>query len=246
MDVFFKILDEYEIKTGVGFPEDATISLENIKFAYDGMEENVLENFSCEFQNGKKYFIAGKSGEGKSTLIKLLLGILEPQEGLVLFGNIPVTEIDSHSLLENMGAVMQENMFFNLSIRENLELVAPKASEDDLIFALKAACLYDFIEELPQKLDTIIGEQGIKLSGGQKQRLAIARLILHYPQIVILDEATSALDSVVESKIFDNLNEIFKDKTMIVISHKPLINFRADKAFGVFFAPEQHAGCGKI
>ena len=126
---------------------------------------------------------------------------------------------------------MQENMFFNLSIRENLQLIAPEASEEDLISALKAACLYDFVDSLPQKIDTVIGERGVKLSGGQKQRLAIARLILHNPQISILDEATSALDSIVESEILDNLSKIFGDRTMIVISHKPLVNFKKDETY---------------
>ena len=130
-----------------------------------------------------------------------------------------------------MGTVMQENMFFNLSIRENLQLIAPEASEEDLISALKAACLYDFVDSLPQKIDTVIGERGVKLSGGQKQRLAIARLILHNPQIIILDEATSALDSIVESDILYNLSDIFEGKTMIVISHKPLANYSADITF---------------
>ena len=126
---------------------------------------------------------------------------------------------------------MQENMFFNLSIRENLQLIAPEASEEDLISALKAACLYDFVDSLPQKIDTVIGERGVKLSGGQKQRLAIARLILHNSQIIILDEATSALDSIVESEILDNLSNIFSDRTMIVISHKPLVNFKKDATY---------------
>ena len=126
---------------------------------------------------------------------------------------------------------MQDNMFFNLSIRENLELIAPEASGEEIIAALKAAALYDFVESLPDQMDTLIGERGIKLSGGQKQRLAIARLILQNPQIVILDEATSALDSIVESEIMDNLSEIFKGRTMIVISHKPLVNFRQDETY---------------
>ena len=126
---------------------------------------------------------------------------------------------------------MQENMFFNLSIRENLLLIAPDASEADLIAALDAAHLYEFVDSLPQKIDTIIGERGVKLSGGQKQRLAIARLILHNPQIVIMDEATSALDSIVESEILDNMNKVFKDRTMIVISHKPLAKFTQDETY---------------
>lgn len=230
-DRLFKILDEAEPSKGEDCPEDATICLENVDFAYTEDGGKVLEQVSCEFAHGKKYLLIGKSGEGKSTLIKLLLGLNKPQAGQLLFENTEISEIDSHSLLTNVGTVMQENMFFNLSIRENLQLIAPEASEDDLISALKAACLYDFVDSLPQKIDTVIGERGVKLSGGQKQRLAIARLILHNPQVIILDEATSALDSIVESEILDNLSQIFGDRTMIVISHKPLVNFKKDESY---------------
>ena len=230
-DRLFKILDEAEPSKGEDCPEDATICLENVDFAYTEESGKVLEQVSCMFAHGKKYLLIGKSGEGKSTLIKLLLGLNKPQAGQLLFENTEIPEIDSHSLLKNVGTVMQENMFFNLSIRENLQLIAPEASEEDLISALKAACLYDFVDSLPQKIDTVIGERGVKLSGGQKQRLAIARLILHDPQIIILDEATSALDSIVESEILDNLSKIFGDITMIVISHKPLVNFKKDETY---------------
>ena len=229
----FKILDEPERQKGQDYPQNATIYLQNVGFAYDGTESTVLENVSCEFENGKRYLLVGKSGEGKSTLIKLLLGKEQPQCGQILFGEIPADKINSQNLLKNVGAVMQENMFFNLSIRENLGLIAPNAKEEDIIDALKAACLFDFVDSLPQKLDTVIGERGVKLSGGQKQRLAIARLILHNPQIVILDEATSALDSIVESEILDNLDEIFIDKTLIVISHKPLVRLKQDGTYFV-------------
>ena len=230
-DRLFKILDEPEPNNGVDCPENATICLENVDFAYTEDGGKVLEQVSCEFAHGKKYLLIGKSGEGKSTLIKLLLGLNKPQAGQLLFENTEISEIDSHSLLTNVGTVMQENMFFNLSIRENLQLIAPEASEEDLISALKVACLYDFVDSLPQKIDTVIGERGVKLSGGQKQRLAIARLILHNPQIIILDEATSALDSIVESEILDNLSKIFGDRTMIVISHKQLVNFKKDETY---------------
>ena len=232
-DRLFKILDEPEPKKGADYPENATIYLKNVDFSYSEGGSKVFEQVSCELVNGKKYLLVGKSGEGKSTLIKLLLGLNKPQKGQLFFENTEISEIDSHSLLKNVGTVMQENIFFNLSISENLQLIAPEASEENLISALKAACLYDFVDSLPQKIDTVIGERGVKLSGGQKQRLAIARLILHNPQIIILDEATSALDSIVESKILDNLSDIFSGRTMIVISHKPLINYSADIVFTI-------------
>jgi len=236
-DRLFKIFEECEPANGMDCPENATIRLIDVDFAYEETANKVLEEVSCTFKCGKKYLLAGKSGEGKSTLIKVLLGIQKQQKGQVLLGDMEITDIDSHSLLKYVGAVMQENTFFNLSIRENLQLISPEATEEDLVFALKAACLYDFVDSLPQKIDTIIGERGVKLSGGQKQRLAIARIILHDPQIVILDEATSALDSIVESEIFSNLSEIFSDKTMIVISHKSLVNFKND---GILLLQDKH------
>ena len=132
-----------------------------------------------------------------------------------------------------MTAAMQENQFFNLSIRENLLMIAPEAADEQIDFACKSAEIFDFINSLPNGYDTIIGERGIKLSGGQKQRLAIARLILHNPNIVILDEATSSLDTVTETKILTNLNEIFKNKTLIVISHKPALQISFDEIISV-------------
>ena len=227
----FKILEEAEMKKQEDYPQNAEIVFQNIGYTYGNTEKYVLENATCKFECSKKYLLIGRSGEGKSTLVKILLGINRPQKGKVLFNTISGDQIDSRKLLKNVGAVMQDSMFFNLSIRENLELIAPEASEADMTAALKAAALYDFVESLPDKLDTVIGERGVKLSGGQKQRLGIARLILQNPQIIILDEATSALDSIVESKIMDNLSELFRDRTMIVISHKPLANFRQDETY---------------
>ena len=232
-DRLFRILDEPESSPKQAFPKNAVIELQDLGFAYDTSNISVLANASCKFEYGKKYLLIGKSGEGKSTLIKLLLGLIHTQSGQILFSGIPAVEINSRELQKNIGVVMQDNTFFNMSIRDNLVLIAPEASEEDMIAALKAASLYDFVESLPEQLDTIIGERGIKLSGGQKQRLAIARLLLHDPQIVLLDEATSALDSVTEHKIMKQLTEHFRNRTMIVISHKPLVDFHADETFVV-------------
>ncbi len=227
----FKILDESYEKRKKKYPEKANLLLENVYFKYDSLDSYVLQDVSCGFEYGKKYLIIGKSGEGKSTLIKLLLGIVKEDQGKIVIGDDLISDIDRQSLLKNMGAVMQENIFFNLSIRENLALVKENCTEEDIVGALKNACLYEFVEGLPDKLDTVIGERGIKLSGGQKQRLAIARIMLHNPKIVILDEVTSAIDSVTESKIIRNLNTFFNGNTMIVISHKPVAELQHDVTY---------------
>lgn len=228
-DRLFNILDTPLKSSGKECPSCPSFDLENVCYSYPNTDTTVFTDINCTFQYGKKYLLKGESGSGKTTLIKLLLGILQPETGRVLLNNIPSKDIISQSLFQSIGVVMQDNTFFNFSIRENLLLVAPDAKEEDLVNALTASVLDEFVDSLPQKLDTIIGEQGIKLSGGQKQRLAIARLILQDPQILILDEATSALDSIVEERIINNLNMLFKDRTIVFISHKPLTNYKPDQ-----------------
>ncbi|MCI9142903.1 MAG: ABC transporter ATP-binding protein [Lachnospiraceae bacterium] len=227
-DRLFEILEEEYVERGKQWPVNPNITFKNVDFAYAATDHSVLSDFCCEFEYGKKYLIVGKSGEGKSTLVKLLLKINKVQAGDILIGDIPIENIDTQSLLHSIGTVMQENTFFNLSIYENLQLIAPQASREDFHRALEMAGLDDFVDSLPQKMDTVIGERGIKLSGGQKQRLAIARMILHNPRVIILDEATSALDSATESRILDNLQRLFEGRTMIVISHKPLTNYQSE------------------
>lgn len=232
-DRMFAILEEQQSKRSIGCPTAPDIVLEGVTFSYETSRQNIFDAADFSFEWGKKYLLIGKSGEGKSTLIKLILGMIQPQAGEMMLHQVPIKDIDPKSLLQQVGTVMQDNAFFNLTIRENLLLVAPEAADADLMQVLRTACLDEFIESLPQKLDTIIGERGIKLSGGQKQRLAIARLLLHHPQIVILDEATSALDSVVEGRIMENLNRCFAGHTMIVISHKPLMGYMYDAVVGI-------------
>lgn len=213
--------------------ENLDLSIEHVTFSYGNHLPSVLLDISYKFSYGKNYLIIGKSGEGKSTLIKLILCMVTPDKGVIRLGNQEISNIEQQSLFQTLTAVMQENQFFNLSIRENLLLTDPEGAEEQLDFACKAAEILDFIKSLPDGYNTLIGERGIKLSGGQKQRLAIARLILHNPNIVILDEATSSLDAVTETKILTNLNNIFKDKTLIVISHKPALQIDFDEVISV-------------
>lgn len=209
------------------------IKISDLTFSYNENLPCILSNVSYEFEHGKKYLIVGKSGEGKSTLIKLLLCLNSPNDGSIRLGETDLRVIDQQSLFTNLTAVMQENNFFNLSIRDNFQMVVPEATEEQIDSACKSADIYDFIMSLPDKYETIIGERGIKLSGGQKQRLAIARLILHAPQIAIFDEATSSLDAITETNILNNLNDIFAAKTLIFISHKPALQIKFDEVLRI-------------
>lgn len=205
------------------------IGLKNVSFSYGEGLPCVLNNVSYNFKYGKKYLVVGKSGEGKSTLIKLLLSLIKPIDGKIQINDIDFESIKKQNIFKGIGTVMQENQFFNLSIKDNLKLIAPDATDDEIREAAKIALIDEFMELLPEKYDSVIGERGIKLSGGQKQRLAIARMILHKPQVAILDEATSSLDAVTERQILSNLNDFFKGKTLIIISHKPALEIKFDK-----------------
>ncbi len=227
-DRLFAIFEEPEYVEGKAFPDEADIMLDEVSFAYDTTGRSVLTDICCTFEYGKKYLITGKSGAGKSTLAGVLLGFYKPKGGRLLAGDVPYGEIDGRSRMKHVGAVKQDNVFFNLSVRENLTFVRPDATDSELYSVLRAVSLEEFIESLPMKLDTIIGERGVKLSGGQKQRLVVARLMLHAPQTVILDEPSSSLDSISESEVFDGLYDCFGDCTMIVISHKPLAGYKHD------------------
>lgn len=230
--LFHELEYEDRIKEIIG-DDNLDVSIENLTFSYQTALPDVLTNVSYKFSYGKKYLLIGKSGEGKSTLIKLLLCMALPNQGVIRLSNKDLRIIKQPCLFRKLTAVMQENQFFNMSIRDNLLLIAPEATNDQIDFACETADIYDYIQSLPYGYDTIIGERGIKLSGGQKQRLAIARLILHNPKIAILDEATSSLDAITEKKILCGLNELFKNRTLIVISHKPALHIDFDEIISV-------------
>ncbi len=222
-DRLLDVFENEETKKDTLIIDNFDIELDKLNFTYGENLPYVLTDISYNFKYGKRFLIIGMSGEGKSTLIKLILCMQYPNSGVIKLGNIDIKSINQQSLFKKLTAVMQENQFFNLSIRENLLMIAPDATDEEIGSSCEKACISEFINSLPDGYDTLIGERGIKLSGGQKQRLAIARLILHQPEIAILDEATSSLDAVTETQILFNLNELFKGKTLIVISHKPAL-----------------------
>jgi ATP-binding cassette subfamily B protein len=195
------------------------IEMGDISFAYD-MGQNVLEGFTLRIPAGQKVGIVGLSGAGKSTLTKLLLRFNDVTEGAVRIDGIDVRDVTQTDLRRQVAYVPQEPLLFHATIKENVLLSNPKASDADIRRALKQSHALPFVEKLPDGIDSIVGERGVKLSGGQKQRVAIARAVLRSSPIIILDEATSALDSESEQIIKDSFAEILKNKTAIVIAHR--------------------------
>ncbi len=197
------------------------IKVDGLSFSYG--ENNIIKDCSFNVKSGDSLAIVGESGCGKTTLIKNLLGMLTPQQGTIYYSGKPLNEIMLSDLYDQVGVVMQDPFYFNLTIKENLMLASPEATEMQIKDACDAANILDFIITLENGFDTIIGENGIKLSGGQKQRLAIAQALLNQPKILFLDEATSALDEGNESMIMNSIKSYYPDMTVILISHKPSV-----------------------
>jgi len=213
------------------FANQKTVSIQmrDVHFAY-GHGEPVLSGVNIDIQAGEKIALVGASGGGKSTMVQVLLGLYTPDRGQVFFDNVPVTDIGLEIVRENVATVLQQPALFNDSIRNNLQMGRP-CSDEQLWQALEIAQLQDVIELLDQGLDSIVGRNGIKLSGGQRQRLAIARLILTDPSVVILDEATSALDTTTEDRLHVALQNFLKGKTTIIIAHRLSAVKQANRAY---------------
>jgi subfamily B ATP-binding cassette protein MsbA len=194
------------------------ISIENINFRYE--QESVLKNFSLDIPKGKTIALVGQSGSGKSTIANLLTRFYDVQEGNISIDGVNIKNMTMHSLRSLMGLVTQDSILFNDTIKNNLLIGRPGASDEDIIDALKVANAYEFVKDLPNGIDTNIGDAGGKLSGGQKQRLSIARAVLKNPPIMILDEATSALDTESENLVQVALENMMQNRTSIVIAHR--------------------------
>ncbi len=195
-----------------------SITLKDVWFSYDGINY-VLKDININIEKEKKIAIVGASGSGKTTLANIIVGFYPVNKGKVLYDNIPVEEIGLDIVRENVYLVLQNPMLFNDTLRFNLTL-GEAIPEEKIWKALEIAQLKDFVENLSDKLETYVGKNGVRLSGGQKQRLAIARMILANPKVVILDEATSALDVKTETKLIKALEDYLKDKTVIYIAHR--------------------------
>lgn len=209
------------------------ITINDVSYRYPSAEEPILNNINLKIEQGEWIAIVGKSGTGKSTLIKLIGGLLFPTSGNITFDQFNSNEIDVDSLHEHIGIIMQENVLYNGTIRENLKYGRMAASDSEMTEACKSAGIFDFINHLPEGLDTQIGEKGIKLSAGQRQRIALARLFLKSPQVYIFDEATSNLDSNNEIFIHDALKNIDANTTVIIVTHRKSTLKLCDKVFSV-------------
>lgn len=189
-----------------------------VDFRYE--ENEVLNNINLQILPGETLALVGPSGAGKSTLTHLLTRLYDPTSGTVTIDNQNIKDVTFTSLRQNIGVVSQETFLFNGSIYDNLLYANENASKAEVIAATKAAYIHDFIMTLPNGYDTVVGNRGIKLSGGEKQRIAIARIILKNPQILILDEATSALDAISEYYVQKAMDNLMQNRTSIVIAHR--------------------------
>ena len=196
------------------------ISFDRVTFQYEGAQTPVLDNLSLKLNAGKSIAIVGPSGSGKSTLINLILRLYVPDEGRVAIDGVDIRRVTRESLRANMAVVFQENMLFNMSIRENIRLGKEGATDAEVEEAAKKAEIHRYIMSLPQRYDTPVGERGDTLSGGQRQRIAIARAIIRNPSVLLLDEATSALDQTTEAAINRTLLKVAKGRTMIWSTHR--------------------------
>ena len=202
------------------FADKSTVGvrLETVSFAYS-KNQNVLNSVSLRINPGDKVALVGASGGGKSTLVQIILGLYAADSGMVYFDDIPVTEIGMDRVREHVATVLQHPVLFNDSVRMNLTL-GRELPDAALWRALDMAQLRDVVEDMPDGLDSLVGRHGVRLSGGQRQRLAVARMALSNPKVVVLDEATSALDTETEARLHKALNNFLKNRTTLIIAHR--------------------------
>lgn len=234
MDRVFQLMDEdYDIKNGIGAQpikiSEGQIDLKHVSFKYNENEKEVLHDINLTINKGETVAFVGMSGGGKSTLINLIPRFYDVTQGEILIDHHNVKEFLTGSLRNQIGLVQQDNILFSDTVKENILLGRPDATDDEVVEAAKMANAHDFISNLPNGYDTEVGERGVKLSGGQKQRLSIARIFLNNPPVLILDEATSALDLESEAIIQEALDVLSKDRTTLIVAHRLSTITHADR-----------------
>ena len=234
MDRVFQLMDEdYDIKNNIGAQpipiEHGNIQMNHVYFKYNEDESMILKDINLDIEQGQTVAFVGMSGGGKSTLINLIPRFYDTLKGEITIDGHNLKEFLTGSLRHQIGLVQQDNVLFSDTIRENILLGKPDATEEEIVDAAKKANAHDFIMTLSDGYDTEVGERGVKLSGGQKQRISIARIFLNNPPIIILDEATSALDLESEAIIQDALNVLSRDRTTLIVAHRLSTITHADK-----------------
>jgi putative lipid A export ATP-binding/permease protein msbA len=208
---------------------EGNFEFRNVSFGYN--ENMVLKNLSFKISSGSTVGIVGKSGSGKTTIFNLLCKLYDVNSGEIRIDNVNIEELDEEAIRGNITIISQNPYIFNMSIKDNLKLVKSDITDEEIVEACKTACLDDYIESLPKKYDTIVGEGGINLSGGQRQRLAIARALVQNTKIILFDEATSALDNVTQLKIQTAIDNLKGNYTLIIIAHRLSTIINCDKIF---------------
>lgn len=234
MDRVFQLMDEdYDIKNNIGAQpipiEHGNIQMNHVYFKYNEDESMILKDINLDIEQGQTVAFVGMSGGGKSTLINLIPRFYDTLKGEITIDGHNLKEFLTGSLRHQIGLVQQDNVLFSDTIRENILLGKPDATEEEIVDAAKKANAHEFIMTLSDGYDTEVGERGVKLSGGQKQRISIARIFLNNPPIIILDEATSALDLESEAIIQDALNVLSRDRTTLIVAHRLSTITHADK-----------------
>lgn len=208
---------------------DGNFEFKNVKFGYN--ENLVLKGLSLKIDSGKTYGIVGKSGSGKTTIFNLLNKLYNVNSGSISIDGKDINDLNEKSIRGNITIISQNPYIFNMSIKDNLKLVKKDVTDEEIVNACRLACLDDYIETLPNKYNTVVGEGGVNLSGGQRQRLAIARALIQNTKIILFDEATSALDNETQSKIQKAIDNLKGDYTIIIIAHRLSTIVNCDKIF---------------
>ena len=232
--IYKRIQFLYDIETNtdgnIKMPENANIQINNLNFKYKGEKENILENINLSIPAGSFIGILGKTGSGKTTLANILAKFYETPAGKIFFNDIDINDIERKSFYEKFAYVMQDDYIYDNTIQHNIELYK-KYNKNDIKDAVEKAELFDTIEKLDKKYNTLIGDNGIKLSGGQKQRLILSRNIVTNPNILIIDNGFTGLDIDTRKKVVDNLNNRNNKTTLVIISSMMEDIKNADKIY---------------
>ena len=209
----------------------SNIDFKDVFFNYETNEKNVLKNINLNIEGGKMTALVGHSGSGKSTILNLIPRFYQPQSGDIKIDNQSIFNVTINSLRSHISLVSQETTLFDDTIKNNIKYANENATDDEIKEVARLSNSEEFIEKLPNKYETLIGENGIRLSGGEKQRISIARAMIKKSSIILLDEATSSLDSETEKKIQEALNTLIQNKTTVVIAHRLSTILNANKIY---------------